>query len=322
MITKILAKGHKGLPDIEQPLGRLNLFVGPNGAGKTTRTEALSLAILGYVPGVAKQNAEIFNTFGDGVNPLFVGFERDGQSYVRKFSREKETVNQTFSVNKRKESRDKFMMALAGMRMLDLSAFMGLSDQKKIDTIFALFPPEGDLKDLDQRIDRLKDKQNSCQSQIRALETTRERMNTARAQISLPAGTLAEVSGEIEKTEAELAAARNRLQELKIEKSRADAEAQAALDREQIKEEVRGEVLAEQATPQQQPEARGVEQPYRPSPSFRNLSEALAPAPIFPDPAESIQAILDTMNRAGCTACTAILVAKRELKKFRKSEAA
>ena len=56
-IAKIFGQDFKGLK-FEQELSHLNLFIGPNGVGKSARCNALMLAVMGYIPGVAKQNAE------------------------------------------------------------------------------------------------------------------------------------------------------------------------------------------------------------------------------------------------------------------------
>ena len=54
-------------------------------------------------------------------------------------------------VNRKKKARDVYIQALSGIKILDLSAFMALSDQKKLDTIFDLYPPADDLKDIDAK---------------------------------------------------------------------------------------------------------------------------------------------------------------------------
>ncbi len=349
MITRIFGKNMKGL-EFEQPLKRLNLFVGPNGSGKSARTYACLLAVQGYIAGVAKQNSEIYETFGTPGSPLFVGIERSDKTHLtRRFARDdKGAVSQNYLLDRRASTKDKFVQALAGLKILDLSAFMALSDQKKIDQVFALFPPGGDISEIDARIEQLKEKQSEYQGRLQSLNGTKTvqgtiaRLKAARASIQIPAGTLAEITARIGDTEKALSEARKSLQDAKVERARVEAEEAAAKraeeDRARIKAEARAEVAneaytAEQEAKQTVEECDLVGEPdfLKPIPAAHKppvsapalFSHDAAQHPILSsEPAESIQAIIETMNRTGCGACAALLVAKRELRKHRKGAAA
>lgn len=146
MISKIFATDFKGR-SFEQPLDRLAIILGPNGSGKSARSQALQLAVMGFIPGGAKTNPEILDAFGSA-DRLVVGFEAGGYRFERGFGRSGSgTVNQGFRVNGSRASKEFFAQALGQVgapKVIDISAFLALSDQKKLDAIFDLFPPEGD----------------------------------------------------------------------------------------------------------------------------------------------------------------------------------
>jgi hypothetical protein len=322
MITKIQAKGIKGL-EIEQPLDRLNLVLGDNGTGKTARTDALTLAVLGYVPGIAKRNAEILDTYGDGKR-LFVGFTTDDKtSFTRRFARlENGSVSQDYMIDRRKATKEQYAVALAkaGIKILDLKSFLDLSDQKKIDLLCSLFPPSGDLAELEEKIQNLKDRINTQQADIRNLDATRARLASSKAEMQLPPGTLAEIAGQIAEIEGQLTGARRYLEEARIEEAKAEAEAKAkreaeakaAAERERIRAEVRAEAeRSAQVAASTPDELVGFQKQVEPA-------KAAPPSHVRRplDALSSIRLILSTMQRAGCDACAAALVGKRELRKL------
>jgi exonuclease SbcC len=336
MISKIFGKGMKGL-DFEQPLSQRNLIVGQNGVGKTARSDALRLALLGYIPGVAKKNNEILDTYGAS-DVLFVGLELPDKTHLmRRWSRDgKGSVSENFMLDRRKCTRDQYMQAIAGIKVLDLSAFMALSDRKKIDHIFALFPPDGDLGELEEKIAELKEKQGGLQGKIQSLLGTERitgtisRLHSARSAMQLPAGTLAETLTQIQTKEKQLQDARNNLQEARIEKARREAEeatkaqAEANLASERTKMESEAKLKAEsEVYAQHQEELREAkeEAPAKTLQTVQHPVLEFVPSPPF-DHEASIRSILSAMERTGCGACAAALICKRELAKFRKGVAA
>lgn len=325
MISKIHAKDLKGL-SFEQPLSRLNAMVGPNGVGKTARSDALLLTVMGYVPGVAKKNQDILNTYGNG-EKLFVGVETSGKVHLmRRFCRgENGSVSQDYMVNRRKATKDQFAVAMAqeGLRVMDLRAFMDLSDQKKIETVFALFPPAGDIGELDARIEKLNEKQNILRGKLQALEQTKARLHQAIARLELPAGTLSEITGSIEAMEVELAQARLFLEAAKVQQAKTKAEAEAAGKLEQRMAEEKAATHADPLGPEQLEQYRKHQETMRTiQGSHGQSAEQRSSCSVSEDPSESIRAILAVMQRAGCTACAAGLLAKRELRKFQERRVA
>ncbi|MBF0121249.1 MAG: hypothetical protein HQK79_20640 [Desulfobacterales bacterium] len=315
MIENVKADGLKGLPKFEQPLKRLNLFVGQNGSGKSARADALKLAVLGYVPGTAKTNQEILSSFGSS-EKLFVEIAANNKTtFLRRFAKENDSVSHDCLVNHRKATKEKYAASLVeagNPRILDLSAFMSLSDQKKIDTIFSLFPPDGDFIQLDSKIEDLKSKQNNMQTEIKETNRTIGQLNQARTEINLPSGTLGEIKAEIEKTEIELKEAKKALEEARIEIAREEAKAKAekeALEKaamEKAKHESELKKAEEKAKAQQPIPFVSTVIPE----SITNTNCNVTLSAI-----SSLEFIIEALKASECTACAALLIAKRELKK-------
>ena len=352
MITMITGKSFKGL-DFSQPLGRLNLFVGRNGSGKSARSQALILAIMGYIPGGAKKNAEILDSYGTE-DTMVVGFESAGhpQGKVlleRGFVRSGTSVSQGYKVAGAKAKEGDFMKALAlhgDPKIVDISAFMDLSDQKKIDAVFSLYPPAGDVNKIQGEIDSLKEKINTLVQKAKTSEAAAARLVAAKP--PLPAGTLADVTGKIAETAESLRVARKELVDAQVaegaRQAKEKAEKQAADAAAHLK--ARQEKDAQKAAEQKERERIEAEEKAmkevdakvaaslteKPGKMTKECDRMFEKYPLpeekiagTTDPGlfavvsviNSIQTILDTLKAAGCEACVAKLVAIRELKKFK-----
>lgn len=348
MITEIGGKNFKGL-EFAQPLSEKTIFVGPNGSGKTARIQALILAAIGYIPGgSSKTNAEILNTYSDA-DKLFVSFKLDKTELVRRFARNPKngSVSQDFAKDGRKINKDGFLQAMskAGIpNILDLPEFMSMSDQKKINCIFELFPPSDDIQDLDEQIQDLDEKVRAKQSDIRDNERLISKLTEAKTAIELPPGTLAELKNQIEGAKAQYKETSKKLENARIEKAQAEAAAKAKKEAEEKAEEEKNKIekgVAEKANaaieakikaaqqPRESPEPEKTTQQIPISPEaqaaedrLKSRAKRLGQGEFKPDPLQSIQLIIDTINKVGCQACTAIIVAKLELKKYQKEAAA
>jgi len=346
MITEITGKNFKGL-EFTQPIGEKTMFIGPNGAGKTARTQALTLATIGYIPaGGHKKPVDILNNYSDG-EKLSVGFRLDKIEFVRRVSKNKKgVVSQDYLLDGRKTNKDGFIEAMtkAGLpKILDLGEFLSMSDQKKIDRVFELFPPSDDIAKLDAQIEQLNDKINAKHADIRDGEKLIGKLTKAKVDIELPHGTLAELQSKIDDAKSQYKIAAKNLENARIEKAQAEAKAQAEeeakkkaaetanarfekliADKQKTEE---GESTKEEKTaPLEQkplitPEAKAAED--RLKKRAEKLGQGEFKKPEVPDtfvPKElatgSIQLIINTMNMVGCQACTAAMVAKRELRRF------
>jgi len=201
MLTEISSKGFKGM-EFTQALGQKNLIVGRNGSGKSARTNAAMLLVLGYVPGCEKQNAKILETFGSG-DKLFVSGKIGQKHFLRRFSAtSKGSVSQDFMVDRKKATKALFIeeMAKAGKpTILDLGdTFTSLSDQKKINYLFDLFPPAEGVSSITEQIDDLAASLSQKQEEFSSRESVVKALTKAHSEIDLPSGTLAETRGEIQ----------------------------------------------------------------------------------------------------------------------------
>lgn len=156
MISKIIINNVKGITG-EQQLTGADLFIGNNGSGKTAHIEALSLAMLGYVPGKKKDLREIMKDASD--NQMIVGLESDsGFSFSREFTRKEKisrtgekavSFSQNISVSPEKgektqtdaESRIKKELGDFPV-MIDFDVFLGLSDSAKRDFMTSFIDSE------------------------------------------------------------------------------------------------------------------------------------------------------------------------------------
>ena len=316
MITKVSAKGFKGL-DFDDELQALNVYIGPNGIGKSARSEALLLAVLGYIPGGPKKNEAILDAYGN--EKLYVGVEVGGKSFTRRFMRSSSgKVSQTFTINKAKVSKEHFVGMLVesgNPKVLDLSTFTDASDQKKIDTIFSLFPPAGDVGALDETIDAAKEKLSGLQNNIGAAEKAMQRLARARAEIQLPSGTQAEISSQIESIQKSLEVAQKQLEEARIAKVKEDAEEKAkkeAQEQAQAQYKKNEEKVKELSDREKDIKAAEDRLKRRMPPKADTPSDGH-------NPAESIKAIIQAIQGVGCPVCAkgaGYMVAVRELRKY------
>ena len=345
MITKCIGRDFKGLT-FEQPLGRLNLLVGPNGSGKSARTQALILAIMGYIPGGAKKNAEILGAYGME-DSMVVGFVAD-VLFERAFVRSGDSVSQGYKIAGGRVKEGEFQKSLGlhgNPKIVDISAFMDLSDQKKIDAVFSLYPPAGDVNKIQGEIDSTKEKINGLVQKAKTSETAAARLVAAKP--PLPAGTLADVTGKIAETAESLRSARQALVDAQVAEgarlAKEKAEKKAEEDAEKLKAKQEAQKVKDEADRKER--ERIAAEKRNAETIFDSLAEKPGPMETmvdkkfgkYPLPVEnllsvppvpqgllvaktacqgSIELILLALKAAGCEACAAKLVATRELRKY------
>lgn len=310
MIGRIMGRGIKGL-EIDQPLQRLNLFVGSNGVGKSARADALVLAILGYIPGVAKKNGDILARYGTG-DKMFVGCELEDRTHLlRRYSRnEKGEVSQETMVNRRPAKKEEYAVALAGHQVFDLNAFLDLSDAKKIDWVFGLFPPSEELGKIEEELQSKSAALNAKVSTMQTLQSTVKRLSAARSNATIPAGTLAEVTAEIHSMEQQLNQANADLMAIRLEDAKDQGQQQAKVDFDALRQQD-AKVREEQFDKMREEAGAHTQQ------AIKDLNSARQLIPGRPtDPCQVVHQILEAMKEAGCDACVAAMVAKRALKKL------
>lgn len=302
MITRIYARGFKGL-DFDQPLALRTVIMGKVGSGKSSRALALALLVTGSLPGtgVAKSNSDILNAVGNG-DSLTVGLEfDDGVTLERAYkSRKNGVVGCEFRIAGERCPKHLFEMELdrRGVSIADVPAFLALSDAKKVDELFRLFPPAGDGRGLGAAITRAKERISELESAIKGKEQSCRSLSESLAGLNLPAGSLPEVQAAIVQTERTYQAARDELtrEQLKRTQARAEREKQDT---------------AQQSTLFSQPQGTS-QAPVQPEqtnqPAFLHGSGVAVAA---------LERVLSALRRAGCESCAAQMVLRRELKQLR-----
>lgn len=306
MITQVYAKGFKGL-DFEQPLEKHTLITGPVGSGKSARALALALLATGSLPGtgIAKQNAEIFKAVGGQGDTLTVGMVIDNQRRLeRTFRRKKNGVTSDFRLNGEVLPKNLFEVELnnAGVSVADVAGFLALSDAKKVDELFRLFPPAGDVRGISAAITACKENISAAERDIRAKEQSRQALADAIAELRLPAGSLPEIKAQIAALEQEYQAARD---EMIREQARLEHETRAAQEAQRTAD-------AQKTEPVTAPEAA----PLSPQPTATRQPQA---QPAEHSAMAALKRVFSALERAGCGGCAARMILTREIRQMEAS---
>ena len=346
MITAVYHKGFKGLPDKETPLGRLTFLTGPNGAGKTAVTQAIILTTEGKISGIANTNPAVMEVFGNAKS-LSVRITKDGVRFDRTFAQKLNYANlssviQKFQVDTHTVNEKEFNQVLGSVKIFDLFEFQKMSEQKKIDMIFKLFPPADDYRDLSNKIEVAKTLRNSLSAKIEGYNATLKTLVSTKNSIQFPVGTLSEISAQIEEVKTQLTEAQKQLTDIQMEdrvreeRERSKLEAQRLVEQERLRvverERVHQGRLDAQVKANTENEARiraeNEESMKRVKAQFEG--ETLPPLEFLEwkemthllmvpksDYAKFINSLLSTMQRTGCDTCAAALVCKMELRKLK-----
>ncbi len=291
MITKIKAKGFKG-QDFDQEISLKTIFIGKNGAGKSSCSQAFALLTLGYIPWSAKPKkkpADILDAYGTS-NELMLGAVIYDYDIERKFIRRMNgSVTQKFRINGHSVSKEDFTSTLARIdapKPLDLSTFLGASDKEKINTLFALFPPAGNVTKIEADLENKTEELNRLNQEKNNLAGMIQRLTKSVGGIQKPSGTLAEIQQEINSLLSQVKEAQENLKQIEIDEAKAQVE-------------------------QRQPTEY-----IAPTPANDNSIHSKAAIPSTLDFVEAIQRIINTLGKTDCTTCAAMLVAKKERQKF------
>lgn len=344
MITSITTRGFKGR-DGTTELGPRTMIIGPNGSGKSTLSQALLLVALGYVPGTGKRSADILDAFGDGKSLSAVLTLDNGKTLGRGLTRQASgAVSASYRVGERTAKKTDFEQALgrADLRVVDLAAFLAQSGPAQVQAIFSLFPPSGDLAGLEQQIETATAALNRAEREQKAASDAAARNRAQRSRMELPGRTLAETRDEIAAREKEKDAAQKALTLAEDAERRAKEAARAAeaekkaatpptttepaqdkapsAERPAPRHGLAATPAAPTSFPANPAQAQAVEENLRwvlpTADQVCRERDALALAQMRQHAHAAITAILNALDRAGCTACAARLVALRELKKF------
>lgn len=347
MIEKIFARNFKGL-SFDQEISQYTLFVGPNGVGKSARCQALTIAVLEYLPAdQKKQPGAIYAIHATG-EEMIVGFETGGSRLTRKYRPTSEGASLETSLNGKKLTAKlvtRTLMDLGNPRIFDIREFTELSEQEKINFFLALSPPSGDLRKVNLAMYEADEKEKKLRGAARAKEGIIEQLTAEKAALKLPAGTLAELQEEIKQKSMDLEKARQDLKDAELaeqqRKDAAEAERKRLEDLEKEKEktlealtkgkeEGKAEAKQEMADVVQRAETAQADlkklQEHigkRERAVNQMVAEALKKG-IRPDARaicfESLQKVRETMIETGCELCAGLIVLNLEIQKFEPEE--
>ena len=335
MISKICGINFKGLT-FEQALGQYTLVVGGMGIGKSARSQALALAILGYLPQDQKKKAgDIFETHSSG-GDFTVGFavSNNGSEHLlsRVYRKKNDNVIQDIVVNGKKlqqKEASRAIMKMGDPKILDLKSFLDLSDRKKIDYLFDLYPPDIDIISLETEIEKLSQGEKTINEDIRKVDHTIETLTNERSLLDVPAGTLPEIQVDMEAREKELAQTRENLKSLEI-KEREDLARKESEKKVKVAEantKTTKEILDKSEREIAGLKERLEKRDESPAPDKTKNTQALKPINFelveggaIPFPVGEIivdlQAILAVLTDTGCETCAARLKIKSLLSKY------
>ena len=334
MINRIFAQGFKGL-DFSTPLTARTLITGRVGSGKSARSLALALLVTGNLPGtgIARKAGDILDAVCSG-DSMSVGIELDnGIMLERLFKRGKTgAVKSEYKLDGETILKDRFNVILEreGINIVDISTFMAMSDAKKVDELFRLFPPQGDVRGLTRKITEAKENLSAVESEIKAIESIIGNLAKSIAESELPPGSLPEIQAEIVKVQAEHQAARDEMireqERIAQQKREAGAEAKRQVAESNAKQ---AETTAEK--PAQQAVVTRTEQIEMPLREIKREDATQShvcqcgggcKVEAVDAGVAALERVLAALERAGCEGCAAKMVLKRELKAMRANKEA
>jgi len=321
MITEIYAQNFKG-QTFKRGIDQKVILIGPNGSGKSTHTDALKLAINGYIPGRPKKIDQIFNIYNGGsADEMAVGFVLNGKDFMRVFIRIGDKTTQDFYIDGHKVTSQKFISTLGENghpKIFDLSNFFNMSNNKKIDFIFELFPPAGDLSDIDQKMLETNDEISRIRKKVEQAESTAERLEKALQAKELPNGSLEETEQEIIRTKEEISMVKKSIRQKEDEELAKKAQEFKASETpgKPVFDDIPFPTAPpptdrfDNVVPINKPEAKA-------EPQSRQVTQWPSPK-ATPDQKELIIQKLEQIAKdVGCVGiCTLLMVAKREIRRL------
>lgn len=313
MIKLVAAKNFKGR-SFEWGIAPHTIIVGPNGAGKSAIVQAAQLALEGAIPGVNKTNQAIIDAMGGDVKAIYAEVTvlhdkaqtKLGRQYEREVFSGRDSVKQVLMVDRRKTDAKGFAGAAAtsgAPKIVAVDEFLAMSPRRMIAYLAGMIGNE-DLDKLTAKAEDLKKTIKANQEMLRESESYIAKTSENLARLSLPAGSLAEVQAEIAAREKDLEAARSAIAEAKAQ------EQIRVADEKRIHKEEREASFLNEKNPQA----------LIAQAALASMESAITGQAPRPHPADSIIAIMSAIKQANCPTCkggTALLIAKRELSKWR-----
>lgn len=122
----------------------MNYFVGPNGAGKSTVLNAIQLAILGYIPGTAKQTNQIMKHANGPIMDVTLVLNKDGNdiSIQRRWTNTGKSIKATVVITPTIYSEDYIKSLVQQMEtpVFNFNEFVGMTANKMKDWFIQYLP--------------------------------------------------------------------------------------------------------------------------------------------------------------------------------------
>ena len=331
LITNLKCKGFMG-QNINEDIAQKTIYKGKNTSGKSTRANLIAITLLGFSPFAAdssKRPNYIINDFGDG-QKMVTEFTCGGAIFERKFTRSaKGSVSNIMRVNKTKVSKADFQVELfksGDPRIVDISDFIQQSDAKKIETLFTIYPPGADLSNLDSDIEKSKKKISRLEESKRNDIGVIKKLTESKADVQLPAGTLAETQAAIASLTKGVLEAQNALKVAEV-KNAEEVAAEKALTEQKNTQAMADQMMVENTASFSAEKEQAIadenkvfENNVHSNQSFANQGENIPKTFQGAQIVESIQKIITVMKKTSCSMCAAGMVAKMELKKYKGGE--
>lgn len=199
----------------ELTLGTHTLLVGPNGSGKTTIAIAAQLALLGYIPGHDKDDVFV-NASGDNMSATVVA-TKDGKAHKieRVWKKKGDSVTMQLTVDGVKAGRQSanalIQLALGDANpVFDLPALWQQSSSQQRRTIMSM-AMDGDADALIKEEADARDRKNARATDRRGTEAAMSQLAAELASVVRPAGNLASIQRDLQKTQEDLSAVQKRV---------------------------------------------------------------------------------------------------------------
>lgn len=122
----------------------MNYFVGPNGAGKSTVLNAIQLALLGYIPGTAKQTSQIMKHANGPIMDVTLVLNKDGNdvSIQRRWANTGRSIKATVVITPTTYSEDYVKSLVNQMEtpVFNFNDFVGMTANKMKDWFIQYLP--------------------------------------------------------------------------------------------------------------------------------------------------------------------------------------
>lgn len=320
MIERIKTNGYLG-PNIDQKCGPKVVFVGPNRSGKTTRMIAIHLVLNGFVATghkVTKKAGELLNQYSNG-DRLTSEITINGHEFEHHIFRiESGKVSTRYRIDKAVYPKKEFYEELVkngNPKVIDLSNFIEMSDNKKIDTLFKIYPSGVDIGKLNKGIATQTAQKNKYDADIKLKKAVIRENTKAKKDINVPAGSLAEIQEEIEKTTDDYQECRDKITKLKTEleqkeKKGSDDDSTTSFKFGDFKEP--GSVVDADFFPNTSPSV-SPDDPVK-------VAESTLMKELNRHPIDSLNRVLEVTKDAGCEVCVVAMVIKQEIKKYSRND--